>query len=106
MSTHKEKEMDFEGSLKKLEAIVDEMESGSLSLDEAIKKYETGVRLVEFCTKKLQEIKKKVDMLVKSSSGEMVTKPLDTEEAVKEDEPKQRRPKSKGKRSKGEEMLF
>lgn len=47
-------EMKFEEALKKLEKIVEELESGKLSLDDSLKKYEEGVRLSRFCHKTLQ----------------------------------------------------
>jgi exodeoxyribonuclease VII small subunit len=40
----------FEASIKKLEAIVEELESGKLALDATLKHYEEGVKLAAFCT--------------------------------------------------------
>ncbi len=53
-------EQKFEEALGKLEMIVDNLESGKLSLDDAIKKHEEGMKLSGFCYKKLQEIQKKI----------------------------------------------
>lgn len=72
----KEKEQDFEAALKKLEKIVDELESGDLSLNDAIKKYEEGMKLSQFCTKKLHDIKKKIEILVKDAAGDVSAKPF------------------------------
>jgi exodeoxyribonuclease VII small subunit len=70
-------EMRFEEALKKLEKIVGELEGGSLSLDEALEKYEEGIRLSRMCGKRLELAKKKVEMLVKSEDGSMELEPFD-----------------------------
>ena len=59
------KTVDFEKSLKKLEKIVQELENGNLSLDDALKKYEEGIELTKSCSKKLKEAKTRVERLVK-----------------------------------------
>ena len=59
------KTIDFEKSLKKLERIVQELEDGNISLDEALKKYEEGIELARGCSKMLKEAKIKVERLVK-----------------------------------------
>ena len=53
----KDKIMKFEELLKELENIVKELESGSLSLDESIKKYQKGIELSNECKKMLEEAK-------------------------------------------------
>ena len=68
-------EMKFEEALKKLEKIVDELESGKLSLDDSLKKYEEGVKLSRFCHKTLQAAQKKVQVLAKKGEG-WETKPF------------------------------
>lgn len=59
----------FEDALKKLEKIVDELESGNLDLDKALQKFEEGIRLSRFCNEKLEKTEKKVEMLVKKTDG-------------------------------------
>ena len=59
----KEKEIDFENSLKRLEDIVDQMEKGQLSLDECLKHFEEGTNLAKFCTRKLDETEKRIEIL-------------------------------------------
>ncbi len=54
----------FEKAMARLEKIVDEMESGSLALDALIGRFEEGQVLVKFCTKKLNEVERKVEVLV------------------------------------------
>jgi len=57
--------MKFEEALKKLEKIVEELESGKLPLDDSLKKYEEGVKLSRFCHKTLQSAQKKIELLTK-----------------------------------------
>lgn len=78
-----EKEMAFDAALKKLETLVESLESGDLSLEDALKKYEEGVKLADFCTKRLSEAEKKVELLMKTNPGRFKTEPLDKGEAKK-----------------------
>jgi len=59
------KNIKFEESLKKLEMIVEEMEKGDLDLDKSLAMFEEGIKLVHFCSSKLEETKKKIEILVK-----------------------------------------
>jgi exodeoxyribonuclease VII small subunit len=72
------KEMEFETALKKLEAVVDKLESGDLSLEEALKFYEEGVRMADLCSKRLGEAEKKVEVLMKTTPGKFKTVALDS----------------------------
>jgi len=73
-------EMKFEEALKKLEKTVSDLESGELSLDDSLKKYEEGVKLAQFCSKKLETARRKVEILVKTSGGKLETRPFDEKE--------------------------
>ena len=64
-----EKTVDFEKSLERLETLVDEMESGELALEEMIKHFEEGSKLVTLCSKKLTEVEQKIEKLVKKGDG-------------------------------------
>lgn len=96
----------FEEALNRLEQIAGDLETGQVDLDEAIKKYEEGMKLASFCEKKLNEIKKKVEMLVRDGSGELSAKDFDGE--FPNEASAAVRPKSAGrkKRPKGESLLF
>ena len=61
-----EEEIQFEKALERLEKIVAALEGGELSLDEALKRYEEGVKLSRACSKKLNETEKKIEMLTRS----------------------------------------
>ncbi len=56
----------FEDALKKLEKIVEKLERGSLPLEEAMEAFAEGVRLVNYCSQKLDEAENRVQMLVKN----------------------------------------
>lgn len=63
------KEKSFEAALERLEQIVAEMEAGQLKLDAMLKRYEEGMLLARFCSEKLEEAEKKIEMLVKKQDG-------------------------------------
>ncbi len=69
---------DFEKSLGRLEELVGEMEGGGLSLEEMIKHFEEGTKLVDLCSKKLNEVEQKIEKLVKKD-GELKEVPFETE---------------------------
>ena len=56
----KEKENNFEANLKKLEVIVDKLESGDIGLEESVKLYEEGMRIKKICDKKLKDIEMQI----------------------------------------------
>jgi exodeoxyribonuclease VII small subunit len=61
----------FERAMERLETIVGDMEGGALSLEDMIARFEEGQTLIKLCTRKLNEVEKKVEMLVKK--GDEVT---------------------------------
>ena len=63
------KESSFENSMHKLETIVEQLESGEITLDETLQKFEEGMKLVEVCHAKLNEAEKKLKILVKDQAG-------------------------------------
>mgnify|MGYP001981296521 FL=1 len=65
-----EKKINLENSLANLESIVEELESGDLPLEKAMKKFEEGIKLTRGCQAALREAEQKVDILLKSSRGE------------------------------------
>lgn len=70
-----EKSIDFEQSLTRLDEIVRQMERGEVPLEESLKLFEEGTKLVAFCTKLLDEAEMKVVRLTKGADGE----PVETE---------------------------
>jgi exodeoxyribonuclease VII small subunit len=69
-------EMAFEEALKKLESIVEAMESEELPLETLLARYEEGARLAQVCQTKLSEAELKIQALEKSASGEAALKPF------------------------------
>jgi len=68
----------FEGALAELEEVVEQLESGDLPLDDSLTAFEKGVGLVKFCNHKLDEVEKKVELLIKDKEGKLELKNLDT----------------------------
>jgi len=70
---------DFETSLKRLEEIVKKLETGDLSLDSALELFEEGVKLSRFCHTRLEEAERRVEILLKSDSGQLRAVPFESE---------------------------
>jgi len=75
--TESEQEPPFEDSLKRLETLVAEMEAGDLSLDQMIAHFEEGSGLVEQCGKRLTEVERRIEKLVKKD-GKLSTEPFES----------------------------
>ena len=69
----------FEQAMKQLEEIVQELESIDLPLEKAIKKFEEGVKLSKFCSETLDETEKRITILLKNQSGQLIEKPFFSE---------------------------
>jgi exodeoxyribonuclease VII small subunit len=67
--------MSFEEALAELERIVAKLEGGKESLENAINDYEYGNALREYCEKKLNEAKLKIDKIVKKDDGSLILEP-------------------------------
>ena len=70
---------DFETALKRLEEIVKKLENGELSLDSALQLFEEGIKLSRFCHTKLEEAERRVEILLKNSSGQPQAVPFGSE---------------------------
>ena len=64
------KKFDLEKSLANLENLVEELESGDLPLETAMKKFEEGIKLTRGCQTALKEAEQKVQILLKSAGGD------------------------------------
>lgn len=64
------KNINLEKSLADLETLVEELESGDLPLDKAMKKFEEGIKLTRGCQAALKDAEQKVEILLKSAGGE------------------------------------
>jgi exodeoxyribonuclease VII small subunit len=61
---------DFEEALVRLEGIVRELEKGDLALESSLARYEQGIRLARFCSGKLEEAEKRIELLHVTEAGE------------------------------------
>lgn len=74
-------ELKYEDALKRLEKLVGELDRSELDLDTRLKKFEEGTKLARGLLKKLDQAKKRVEMLVKTNVGESGVVPFDADEA-------------------------
>jgi exodeoxyribonuclease VII small subunit len=70
----------FEEALKRLEELVKIMESGEVTLDDSLKAFEEGIRLIRYCTRKLDEVERKVEILLQDDAGRITAAPLSQED--------------------------
>lgn len=75
------KALNLEKSLEQLESLIDELESGDLPLDTAMKKFEEGIRLTRSCQTALKDAEQRVEILLKDSGGEEALRDFDVDES-------------------------
>ena len=68
----------FEVAQEELEQVVEQLESGDLSLEDSLAAFEKGVGLVKYCNQKLSEVEKRVEFLLKDKEGKLQFKSLDS----------------------------
>jgi exodeoxyribonuclease VII small subunit len=71
---------EFEKSFQQLEEIVKRLESEELPLDESLRLFEEGIRLSRFCHSRLEEVEKKIELILADAKGQPVTEPFEPEE--------------------------
>ncbi len=77
MSENQEVKPSFESALEQLQASVKKLESGELSLEQALMAFEEGVKLTRVCQEQLAAAEQKVDLLVQASAdGRIETQPF------------------------------
>ncbi len=76
MDNHQRK---FEDELADLEGIVTQIDSGELSLEESIVAFERGVALIRSLNQKLDEVERRVEVLIRDSRGELKRTPYQGE---------------------------
>jgi exodeoxyribonuclease VII small subunit len=74
------KTVNLEKSLSDLEALIEELEGGELPLDQAMKKFEEGIKLTRGCQATLKDAEQKVEILLKSAGGEDLLQNFESEE--------------------------
>lgn len=78
--TEPKKPQKFEEALKRLEEIVEKLESGDQPLEKSLALFEEGIKLARFCNVKLNEAEKKISLLMKDKSGNLELKEVESEE--------------------------
>ena len=71
----KKNDFDFETAVTELEALVEQMESGELTLEETLKQFERGVALTRACQKALKQAEQKVELLTGGKDGTLAELP-------------------------------
>lgn len=79
-------ELKYEDALKRLEKLVAELDRSELDLETRLRKFEEGTKLARVLLKKLDQAKKKVEMLVKTNVGEAALLPFDDTDTAEQDD--------------------
>jgi exodeoxyribonuclease VII small subunit len=66
----------FDEALKRLEEIVAQMESGEMDLDAMVAAFEEGQRLIRLCSGKLNEVERRIEVLVRDGAGAETAEPF------------------------------
>jgi len=76
----------FEMAMKQLEQIVQDLETGDMPLETAIKKFEEGIKISKYCSEKLDESEKRITLLLRDSDGKEVSEiPFVNENEISEE---------------------
>lgn len=67
-----EPSLSFEAAYARLEQILEKMNSGKVPLEDSLKLYEEADKLINWCSKRLSEAEKKIEILVKNREGELL----------------------------------
>src|ERR1700758_2291971 len=67
-------ELNFEKAMSRLEAIVEQMESGKLPLEDLIVRYEEGMNLVKVCQERLTSAEQKIEIIARNNAGKPTVK--------------------------------
>jgi exodeoxyribonuclease VII small subunit len=77
----------FETAMDRLEAIVEQMESGKLPLEELIVRYEEGMNMVKVCQERLTAAEQKIEIIARDNAGQAVVKPFEPDSTGNAPEP-------------------
>ena len=83
MTKESGEDLKFEKALERLEKIVAELEAGDIPLEDALKKYEEGVKLSRICGERLSQAEKKIQILTKSLDGSFKRESFEFEDKEK-----------------------
>ncbi len=74
-----ENKLDFEKNILVLEDIVSKLESGDISLDESLKLFEEGIKIIKECNKELDNAEQKVNILLAGKDGSVTEEKFEAE---------------------------
>jgi exodeoxyribonuclease VII small subunit len=77
---------EFEKAFQQLEKIVQRLEGEEIPLDESLGLFEEGIRLSRFCHQRLEEVEKKIELILADAKGQPVTEPFEGEELGEEED--------------------
>jgi exodeoxyribonuclease VII small subunit len=75
-------ELSFEKAMERLEAIVEEMESGKMPLEELLVRYEEGMKLVKVCQERLARAEQKIEIITRDHAGKVTVKNFEATETA------------------------
>ena len=93
----------FEEAMKRLEEIVEQMESGELPLEDLIVRYEEGMKLVKVCQERLASAEGRIEIITRNSAGKPVVKDFAAAAAIPASAPS---PEGKGEPKNVDVSLF
>jgi exodeoxyribonuclease VII small subunit len=76
---NEKKELTYEEAFERLESILQQLDQGDLKLDEIESRFEEGMQLASFCAKRLDQVEKKVHLLIEESEGKVEREPFEDE---------------------------
>jgi exodeoxyribonuclease VII small subunit len=77
---------EFEKSFQQLEKIVQRLEAEELPLDESLQLFEEGIRLSRFCHQRLEEVEKKIELILADAKGQPLVEPFEEEELADDED--------------------
>lgn len=77
---------DFEKAFQQLESIVKRLESEELPLDESLQLFEQGIALSRQCNQKLEEVEKKIELILADAKGQPRVEPFEEVEEIGDEE--------------------
>ena len=77
---------EFEKAFQNLEKIVQRLEGEEMPLDESLQLFEEGIRLSRFCHQRLEEVEKKIELILADAKGQPVTEPFEDGEVLDDEE--------------------
>jgi exodeoxyribonuclease VII small subunit len=80
MAAVRPKPNEFEKAFQQLETIVRRLEGEEMPLDDSLQLFEEGIRLSRFCHQRLEEVEKKIELILADAKGQPVTEPFEDDE--------------------------